>query len=159
MVNWKTSRDALANNAPDKERLRVYAEKFGVRLPADFDIYSLRKRGSMRQWVITPIDESRELFRIRQFDSQQSVIAQTRWDPEFVNLLTPRERERHANSLEHYSGFTNKTLIYEAKPRNPIWSKKSWVPFQLFAGRPHDMPQMVNWASMNPHADPRTRDV
>ena len=150
--------DALANNDLDKDSIRVYAERFGITLPNDFDVYSLQQRGTMRQWVITPVNETRELYRIRQFDPQESIMARLRHDPDFIQHLSPRERQRHANSLTLYQDFIGKTLIYEAKPRNPVWTKKNGVPYQMFAGRPHDMPRMVNWAGMNPHADVETEE-
>ena len=149
---------ALNNTDLDKEAVRAYAARFGIELPNDFDIYTLRKRGSMRQWAIMSLTDGKELYRIRQFDSQESVVARTRHDPEYIERMNDRERQRHFDSLELYREFTNKTLIYEPNPRNPIWTKKSGVAYQLFMGRPHDMPRLINWASMDPYAAEGTRE-
>ena len=142
---------ALNNDNLDKEAVRAYAQRLGIQLPREFEIYTLRRRGSMRQWAIMSLEEGKELYRIRQFDSQQSVMAKARRDPEAVEMMNERERQRHFDSLELYRDFTNKTLIYSPNPRNPIWTKQSGKAFQLFSGRPHDMPRLINWASMNPY--------
>ena len=143
--------DALANDNLNVETVKAYASRFGIQMPSDVEIHQLRKRGTMRQWSIVAADGTRELFRLRQFDSQQSVIASARRDPQVLDELSPAERKRHVDSLDYYKKWTNRTLLYGPNPRNPIWTKKSGIPFQLFSGRPHSMPKMINWASMNPY--------
>ena len=140
------------NTEESKERVKAYAERFNLQLPENFEVYTVGKKGTMRQWVIIDTDEKREVYRIRQFDSQQSVIAKARRKPDDLEQLSTSETDRHHYSMGLYEGWQNKTLIYEATPRDPVFSKKSGVHFQLYAGRPHDMPLMINWASMDPYA-------
>ena len=143
--------DALEKDNINTDALKAYAERFGIQMPDEIEVYELPKKGTMRQWAIVAADNVEEIFRIRQFDSQESLIAKARRDPEAVDELTSSQRERHINSMNLYKNWTNRTLIYEPDPRDPIWSKKDGEPFQLFAGRPHDMPRFINWASMNPY--------
>ena len=147
---------ALNNDNLSKDALKSYAERFGVKMPDEFKVFSLPKVGTMRQWVVIAEDEPRELFTIRQFDTQQSSIAKVRKDPEAISDLSPRDLKRHHDSIELYRHITGRTLIYKPKPRKPIFTKQSGAEFQLYTGRPFDMPRMINWASMNPHAAPGT---
>ena len=137
----------------NKDRLIEYAKRFGINLPNRIEIKKMPQigktnYGNMREWQI--LSGTKEIFRIRQFDAMNSVIRQGRRNDED---LRGRDAERHAKSVSLYSEFKGKTLIYNADPRDPIFSKQEETPVQLFAGRPHDLPQMVNWAGMDPAQD------
>ena len=134
-------------NDIDMDKLVEYADSLGVKLDRNAEVRALPDRGNMREWVV--LDGVNELYRIREFDPMVEVEQKARHTDKH---LPDRIAQRAAESLGLYNDFIGKTLIYEAEPREPIWSYREENPFQLFAGRPHDMPQLVNWAAMDPYS-------
>ena len=138
-------RSISVNQTIDEDELRAYAAELGISLPNNINIRVLPRRGNMNEWVIT--DGNREIYRVREFDPMTSVERIGRRD----QALTGRQSDRSDKSLGLYGGWIGKTLIYEPEPREPIWSYREDAPFQLFAGRPRDLPMMVNWSAMDPY--------
>ena len=135
----------------DAEMVLRIASEQGIAMPDKISVRKLPNIGNMMEWVITEEGNITELYRLRYFTPMESVVAKGRKRPEGLKPGT-RDFERHYASLDLYSDYVGNLFLYRANPRDPIFSKKAGVEFQLFAGRPHDMPQLINWSSMDPYS-------
>ena len=139
-------RSITTNQTIDKEELIGYASSLGIEIPDTATIRVLPPRGNMREWVV--IDGVKEIYRVREFDPMLLTERDVRHGSDRASI---RAIQRSAEMVRPYEPWVGKTLIYEPEPREPIWSYREDDPFQLYAGRPHDLPQMINWSSMDPY--------